>query len=133
MRAINEDEGELLIEERLRAKGWNLTDFTLTRKRWPEHLNGEEVDRVFLDELGRAVDVPERHKPITDKYFAILGTRQPVKTIVFAASIAHAKNLRYALIAKYNELNNLPPMPVGAGGREHHRPSRSHRHGRSAA
>ena len=66
------------------------------------------------DELGRAVDVPERNKLISDKYFEILGTRQPVKTIVFAASIAHAKNLRYALIAKYNELNNLPPNDASA-------------------
>jgi type I restriction enzyme, R subunit len=66
------------------------------------------------DELGRAVDVPERNKLISDKYFEILGTRQPVKTIVFAASIAHAKNLRYALIAKYNELNNLPPNDARA-------------------
>jgi hypothetical protein len=40
MRAINEDEAELLIEEHLRAQGWNLTDFTLTRKRWREHLDG---------------------------------------------------------------------------------------------
>jgi len=37
-----------------------------------------------------------------------------VKTIVFAASIAHAKNLRYALIAKYNELNNLPSNDASA-------------------
>ena len=40
MRAINEDEAELLIEEHLRAQGWSLTDFTLTRKRWREHLDG---------------------------------------------------------------------------------------------
>ena len=66
------------------------------------------------DELGRAVDVPERNKLISDKYFEILGTRQPVKTIVFAASIAHAKNLRYALIAKYNDLNNLPSNDASA-------------------
>ena len=50
------------------------------------------------DELGMAVDVPERNKLIAEKYFEILGTREPVKTIVFAASIAHAKNLRYSLI-----------------------------------
>jgi type I restriction enzyme R subunit len=66
------------------------------------------------DQLGRAVDVPQRNRLIAEKYFEILGTRQPVKTMVFAASIAHAKNLRYALIEKYNELNNLPPNDASA-------------------
>lgn len=66
------------------------------------------------EQLGRAVDVPQRNRLIAEKYFEILGTREPVKTIVFAASIAHAKNLRYALIEKYNELNNLPPNDASA-------------------
>lgn len=66
------------------------------------------------DQLGRAVDVPQRNQLIAEKYFEILGTRQPVKTMVFAASIAHAKNLRYALIEKYNNLNNLPPNDASA-------------------
>jgi len=67
------------------------------------------------DQLGRAVDVPERNKLIAEKYFEdILGMRQPVKTMVFAASIAHAKNLRYALIEEYNRRNNLPPNDAAA-------------------
>lgn len=66
------------------------------------------------EQLGRAVDVPQRNRLIAEKYFEILGTREPVKTIVFAASIAHAKNLRYALIEKYNELNSLPPNDASA-------------------
>ncbi|MCX7979418.1 MAG: DEAD/DEAH box helicase family protein [Bacteroidia bacterium] len=66
------------------------------------------------EQLGRAVDVPQRNRLIAEKYFEVIGTRQPVKTIVFAASIAHAKNLRYALIEKYNELNNLPPNDASA-------------------
>lgn len=67
------------------------------------------------DQLGRAVDVPQRNKLIAEKYFEdILGTRQPVKTMVFAASIAHAKNLRYALIEEYNRRNNLPPNDAAA-------------------
>ena len=67
------------------------------------------------DQLGRAVDVPQRNRLIAEKYFEdILGTRQPVKTIVFAASIAHAKNLRYALIEEYNRRNNLPPNDAAA-------------------
>jgi len=66
------------------------------------------------EQLGRAVDVPQRNELIAEKYFEILGTRQPVKTIVFAASIAHAKNLRYALIERYNQLNNLPRNDAAA-------------------
>jgi type I restriction enzyme R subunit len=66
------------------------------------------------EQLGRAVDVPQRNRLIAEKYFEIIGVRQPVKTMVFAASIAHAKNLRYALIEKYNELNNLPPNDASA-------------------
>ncbi len=34
--------------------------------------------------------------------------------MVVAASIAHAKNHRYALIEKYNEINNLPPNDAAA-------------------
>lgn len=67
------------------------------------------------DQLGRAVDVPQRNQLIAEKYFEdILGTRQPAKTMVFAASIAHAKNLRYALIEEYNRRNNLPPNDAAA-------------------
>jgi len=67
------------------------------------------------EQLGRAVDVPRRNQMIAAKYFEdILGTRQPAKTMVFAASIAHAKNLRYALIGEYNSLNNLPPNDAAA-------------------
>ncbi|MDL1888689.1 DEAD/DEAH box helicase [Nitrospirales bacterium NOB] len=67
------------------------------------------------DQLGRAVDVPQRNRLIAEKYFEdILGTREPTKTIVFAASIAHAKNLRYALIEEYNRRNNLPANDAAA-------------------
>jgi len=66
------------------------------------------------EQLGRAVDVPERNKLIAEKYFEAIGTREPVKTMVFAASIAHAKNLRYALIEEYNRQNKLPPNDASA-------------------
>jgi type I restriction enzyme R subunit len=66
------------------------------------------------EQLGRAVDVPQRNRLIAEKYFEVIGTREPVKTIVFAASIAHAKNLRYALIERYNEINRLPPNDASA-------------------
>jgi len=66
------------------------------------------------DQLGRAVDVPQRNAMIAEKYFEVIGRRDPVKTIVFAASIRHAVNLRYALIQKYNELHHLPPTDATA-------------------
>lgn len=66
------------------------------------------------DQLGRAVDVPARNKLIAEKYFEVIGTKTPAKTIVFAASIAHARNLRFALIERYNELSNLPPNDASA-------------------
>jgi len=65
-------------------------------------------------QLGRAVDVPQRNAMIAEKYFEVIGRRDPVKTIVFAASIRHAVNLRYALIQKYNELHHLPPTDATA-------------------
>lgn len=66
------------------------------------------------DQLGRAVDVPQRNALIAEKYFEVIGRRDPVKTIVFAASIRHAVNLRYALIKRYNELHHLPPQDATA-------------------
>jgi type I site-specific restriction endonuclease len=70
MRAINEDEAELLIEEHLRAQSWNLTDFTLTYKRWREDLDGEEADRVLLYE-GKMVAILEAKKPGKDLWAAL--------------------------------------------------------------
>lgn len=66
------------------------------------------------EQLGKAVDVPQRNQMIAEKYFEIVGKREPTKTMVFAASIAHAKNLRYALIEEYNRLNKLPPNDATA-------------------
>lgn len=66
------------------------------------------------DQLGRAVDVPQRNALIASKYFEVIGKRDPVKTIVFAASIRHATNLRFAFIQRYNELHHLPPNDATA-------------------
>lgn len=66
------------------------------------------------EQLGRAVDVPGRNKLIAEKYFEIVGRRDPAKTIVFAASIQHATHLQYALIEQYNRLNNLHPNDATA-------------------
>ena len=63
------------------------------------------------EDLGRRVDVPRRNELIAEKYFEVIGYEQThtiPKTLVFAASIAHANHLRDALITKYNELNKLP-------------------------
>ncbi|MGC9101328.1 MAG: DEAD/DEAH box helicase family protein [Caldisericum sp.] len=63
------------------------------------------------EDLGRRVDVPRRNELIAEKYFEVIGyekTNVIPKTLVFAASIAHANHLRDALISKYNELNKLP-------------------------
>lgn len=66
------------------------------------------------NQLGRAVDVPQRNAMIAEKYFEVIGRRDPIKTIVFAAGIRHAVNLRYALIRQYNELHHLPPTDATA-------------------
>lgn len=67
------------------------------------------------EQLGRAVDVPQRNQLIAEKYFGdILGKREPVKTMVFAASIQHARHLRYALIEEYNRINKLPLADAAA-------------------
>lgn len=62
------------------------------------------------EQLGRAVDVPKRNELIAEKFFEVTGYHKGAalpKTLVFAASIAHAVNLRHALIAKFNALNDL--------------------------
>src|SRR5262249_5857812 len=67
---INEDEAETVIEEHLRERGWNLLDFSVTRKRWREHLDGEEVDRVFLRD-GKVVAILEVKRPGKDLWAAL--------------------------------------------------------------
>jgi type I restriction enzyme R subunit len=63
------------------------------------------------EDLGRQVDVPQRNALIAEKYFEVIDyqrTKTLKKALVFAASIPHANNLRYAFIRKFNELNGLP-------------------------
>lgn len=69
------------------------------------------------EQLGRAVDVPKRNELIAEKSFEIVGYHKSEalpKTLVFAASIAHAVNLRHALIARFNALNDLPKSDARA-------------------
>lgn len=70
MRDMNEDEAELLIEEHLRERGWNITNFAVTRKRWRDYLDGEEADRVFLHE-GKVISILEAKKPGKDLWAAL--------------------------------------------------------------
>ena len=76
---INEDEAELLIEEHLRDRGWKLTDFETTRKRWRKHLDGEEADRVFLYE-GKIVAILEAKKPGKEEAKGKGRDREPATT-----------------------------------------------------
>src|SRR3990172_7457632 len=68
--SINEDEAEILIEEHLRERGWDIADFTVTRKRFRDHLDGEEADRVFLHD-GKVVAILEAKKPGRDLWAAL--------------------------------------------------------------
>lgn len=70
MKPINEDEAEILIEEHLRERGWKITDLTVTRKRWRDHLEGEEADRVFLHD-GKVMAILEAKKPGKDLWAAL--------------------------------------------------------------
>jgi len=70
MPPIGEADAETLIEEHLRQRGWDLTDFTLTRKQWREHLGGEAADRVFLYD-GQVVAILEAKKPGKDLWAAL--------------------------------------------------------------
>ncbi|MCW3130198.1 MAG: DEAD/DEAH box helicase family protein [Methanophagales archaeon] len=63
------------------------------------------------EDLGRAVDVNQRNELIAEKYFEVIdfkSTKELKKALVFAASIQHANNLRYAFIRKYNEQMGRP-------------------------
>lgn len=69
------------------------------------------------EDLGRAVDVPQRNELIAEKYFEVIDFKKEKKlkkALVFAASIQHANNLRYAFIRKYNEIMGLPPNDAEA-------------------
>ena len=64
------------------------------------------------EDLGRAVDVPQRNELIAKKYSEVINFEKEEKlkkALVFAASIQHANKLRCAFIRKYNELIGYPP------------------------
>ena len=67
---INGSEAELLIEKHLQDRGWDITDFTVTRKHFKEHLDGGEADRVFLLD-GMVVAMLEAKRPGKDLWGAL--------------------------------------------------------------
>lgn len=79
MKNINEDEAEILVEKHLRERGWDITDFAVTRKRWRDHLDGKEADRVFLYE-GKVVAILEAKKPGNDLWAALEQAKGYVRT-----------------------------------------------------
>jgi len=53
--------------------------------------------------------VPPRNELVAAIYFYHFAeNRQPLKPLVFAASISHAENLGRVLIEEYNRRNDLP-------------------------
>jgi type I restriction enzyme R subunit len=90
MSGINEDEAEILIEEHLRERGWDITDFTTTRKRWREHLDGDEADRVFLYQ-GNPAAILEAKKPGKDLWAALEQAKKYART--------YTKNTRHNIIS----------------------------------
>ena len=91
----------------------------LARTEWFKFLTNVDLSGVHdmgfdfePEDLGRRVDVPKRNELIAEKFFEVIDyqrARNIPKTLVFAASIAHATHLRNAFIDKFNEINNLPP------------------------
>jgi len=91
----------------------------LARTEWFKFLTNVDLSGVHEmgfdfepEDLGRRVDVPKRNELIAEKFFEVIDyqrARNIPKTLVFAASIAHATHLRNAFIDKFNEINNLPP------------------------
>jgi type I site-specific restriction endonuclease len=66
----SEKDAETLIQEHLRDRGWNLTDFSLLRKGYREFLGGEEADYAILRN-GQAVAFLEAKRPGKDLYAAL--------------------------------------------------------------
>src|SRR5580658_4730979 len=104
MPRINEDEAEILFEEHLRERGWNLTDLTVTRKRWRENLDGEEADRIFLHEA-RIVAILEAKKPGKDLWAALEQAKGYART--YKKNTGHFVSLLFASDGKVFLRQNL--------------------------
>ena len=78
------------------------------------HIKGYDFEP---HELGRTVDVKERNELIAKTFFDLIedrGDTNPPKTLVFAASIRHARNLKVAFIEEFNRRNGLRPIDAVA-------------------
>lgn len=104
MQRINEAEAELLIEAHLQDRGWDVTDFTVTRKHWREHLDGEEADRIFL-RGGKVVAILEAKKPGRDLWAALEQTR--AYTRAYKRNTGHEITLVFASDGKTFLRQNL--------------------------
>src|ERR1700689_4930085 len=132
---INEDEAELLIEAHLRERGWDVTDFTVTRKRWREQLDGEEADRVFLHE-GKIVAILEAKKPGRDLWAALEQAKGYTRT--YKRNTGHEITVIFAsdgkvFLRQNLKANTLPErvasFPTSAEFREILRPQALQLHG----
>jgi type I restriction enzyme R subunit len=134
-RPINEDEAELFIEEHLRQRGWDVTDFTITRKRLRDHLDGEEADRVFLHD-GRLVAILEAKKPGKDLWAALDQAKRYARA--YNRNTGHEVPLLFAsdgkIYLRQNLKANTPPerishFPTPAEFGEFFRPQATELHG----
>lgn len=70
MKPRSEADAKTLIDEHLRNRGWNLTDFFRIRKEYPTPANNY-VDYIFFDKNGKPVAILEAKKPGKDLYGAL--------------------------------------------------------------
>ena len=70
MKPRSEEDAKTLIDEHLRSRGWNLTDFSKIRKEYPTPA-GRPVDYIFFDKNGKPIAILEAKKPGKDLYGAL--------------------------------------------------------------
>ncbi|MCL0100812.1 type I restriction endonuclease, partial [Peptococcaceae bacterium] len=66
----SEEDAKTFIDEHLRQRGWNLTDFSKIRKEYPTP-TGRPVDYIFFDRNGNPTAILEAKKPGKDLYGAL--------------------------------------------------------------
>ena len=70
MNPRSEEDAKTLIDEHLRSRGWNLTDFSKIRKEYPTPAR-RPVDYIFFDKNGKPIAILEAKKPGKDLYGAL--------------------------------------------------------------
>ena len=61
MNPRSEEDAKTLIDEHLRSRGWNLTDFSKIRKEYPTPAR-RPVDYIFFDKNGKPIAILEAKK-----------------------------------------------------------------------